>query len=45
MDWLSVNTILPQALGQKACVPSDMGGGLMLSPILTQAPAWVKKVL
>jgi hypothetical protein len=26
MDWLAVSTIMPQAPGPKACVPSDMGG-------------------
>jgi hypothetical protein len=44
MDWLTVSTILPQAPGPKASSP-DMGGGLVLSRILTQAPEWLKQIL
>jgi hypothetical protein len=44
MDWLAVSTILSQASGTKP-VSSDIGCGLVLIPILMQAPEWLKKFL
>jgi hypothetical protein len=39
-DRLAISTILPQGPGPKAGVLSDMGVGMVLSPILMQAPVW-----
>jgi hypothetical protein len=39
-DLLAVSAILSQAPGPKSGVVPDMGVGMVLIPILMQAPVW-----